>query len=217
MTTEPTRKPPRYHHGNLRDVLLVEARTLLTEQGIEGLSLRRLAERAKVSRTAPYHHFADKHSLLCAIALQGFEELQQLLDSVDFESQDLIVAMKQFVQCYLRFATEQSEVYDLMFGRLLWKHGEPTPELKAVAYSTFRHYVNRVDSIVRSSGLVEETGEGTDTLRLAQANWATLHGISRLMIDGIYIDPVDMDAVSQQAVDQQFGHFQNGHFQKKGS
>lgn len=204
MTTETKTKPPRYHHGNLRDVLLVEARTLLMEQGIEGLSLRRLAERAQVSRTAPYHHFSDKHSLLCAIALQGFEELQALLDAVDFESQDLIVAMKQFVQCYLRFATEQSEVYDLMFGRLLWKHGEPTAELKAVAYSTFRHYVRRVDSIIRASA----AGEGADTLRLAQANWATLHGISRLMIDGIYIDPVDMDAVSQQAVDQQFGHFQ---------
>lgn len=194
----------RYHHGNLRDVLLVEARRLLTEQGIEGLSLRRLAERAKVSRTAPYHHFSDKQALLCAIALQGFQELQQLLDDVDFESQELPVAMKQFVQCYLRFAIDQPEVYDLMFGRLLWKHGEPTPELKDVAYSTFRHYVKRVDRIIHAKGF----NDGVDTLRLAQANWATLHGISRLLIDGIYIDPDDMDAVSQQAVDQQFGRFQ---------
>lgn len=191
----------RYHHGNLRDVLLVEARRLLMEQGIEGLSLRRLAERADVSRSAPYHHFPDKHALLCSLALEGFEDLQQMLDGIDFDSQDLRTAMKQFVQCYLRFATEQSDIYDLMFGRLLWKHGEPTPELKEVAYSTFRRYAKRVDAVFTAQG-----GDGsTDTLRLAQANWAMLHGISRLLIDGIYIDLDDMDAVSQQAVDQQFG------------
>ena len=64
--------------------------------------------------------------------------------------------------------------------------------------------MKRVDRIIHAKGF----NDGVDTLRLAQANWATLHGISRLLIDGIYIDPDDMDAVSQQAVDQQFGRFQ---------
>ena len=39
----------RYHHGDLHATLLQEANTLLNEQGIEGLSLRKLAERAGVS------------------------------------------------------------------------------------------------------------------------------------------------------------------------
>lgn len=205
MTVTKADNKNRYHHGNLRDVLLVEARRLLLEQGIEGLSLRRLAERADVSRSAPYHHFSDKQALLCALALEGFEDLQQLLDGIDFETQDLRTAMKQFVQCYLRFATEQAEIYDLMFGRLLWKHGQPTPELKEVAYQTFRYYARRVDAVFKAQGM----DDSKDTLRLAQANWAMLHGISRLLIDGIYIDLDDMDAVSQQAVDQQFGNFKS--------
>ena len=48
-------QPGRYHHGDLHATLLREAALLLREQGVEVLSLRRLAERAGVSRTAPYH------------------------------------------------------------------------------------------------------------------------------------------------------------------
>ncbi|HAD65476.1 MAG TPA: TetR family transcriptional regulator, partial [Alcanivorax sp.] len=55
-------QPGRYHHGDLHAALLREAAVLLREQGVEGLSLRRLAERAGVSRTAPYHHFTDKNA-----------------------------------------------------------------------------------------------------------------------------------------------------------
>jgi len=61
-----------YHHGDLRAALLAAARDMIAEAGIEGLSLRKLAERAGVSRTAPYHHFQDKNDLLCAIAAEGF-------------------------------------------------------------------------------------------------------------------------------------------------
>ena len=59
---------PTYHHGDLREALLQAAKALIGEAGIENLSLRKLAERAGVSRTAPYHHFSDKNDLLCAIA-----------------------------------------------------------------------------------------------------------------------------------------------------
>ena len=46
-----------YHHGDLRRTLLDQAALLLREEGEQGLSMRRLAARAGVSRTAPYHHF----------------------------------------------------------------------------------------------------------------------------------------------------------------
>ena len=61
-----------YHHGNLRQSLLENSLQLLCNEGIEGLSLRRLAELTGVSRAAPYHHFKDKQALLAAVAEQGF-------------------------------------------------------------------------------------------------------------------------------------------------
>jgi len=77
--TEPMPKQNKsnYHHGDLRSTLINAANVLLKEMGIEGLSLRKLADKVGVSRTAPYHHFKDKNQLLCAIAEQGFVHWQQ--------------------------------------------------------------------------------------------------------------------------------------------
>ena len=63
-----------YHHGDLRTALLHAAAKRLADYGVDSLSLRKLAEDAGVSRTAPYHHFKDKSALLSAIAAKGFSD-----------------------------------------------------------------------------------------------------------------------------------------------
>ena len=59
-----------YHHGALKEALLNAAESMLDEGGIEAVSLREAARRARVSPTAPYRHFADKEALLAALAAQ---------------------------------------------------------------------------------------------------------------------------------------------------
>lgn len=189
--------PDRYHHGDLRATLLREARALLREQGAEGLSLRRLAERAGVSRTAPYHHFRDKHALLCSLAAEGFQRLGVLVEEARLDPDtDIEAGLRAFVHAYLRFATEEPEQYELMFGRTLWKGNGVTGELRDVAYHSFRRYAERIGDLLRRA----ELPPGTRPLRLAQASWATLHGLCRLLIDGIYVDRQDMEEVSEEAV-----------------
>jgi len=187
----------RYHHGDLRAALLREAAMLLREQGVEGLSLRRLAERAGVSRTAPYHHFEDKNALLCALAENGFRQLDGLMEHVSFQADDPEPGLRRFVRAYLRFASDDPEQYELMFGRTLWKAGRPTDSLTRVAHGCFRRYVEKLDA--DGLGAAALPGGG-DPLRVAQASWATLHGLCRLLLDGIYVDQQDMEAVSDQAV-----------------
>ncbi len=192
--TLPMTTAHRYHHGDLHTALLQEAGRLLMEQGIEGLSLRKLAERAGVSRTAPYHHFKDKNALLCALATQGFESLDELIRR-QFKGATLREQMTALVREYLSFAVDQPERYELMFGRTLWKAGAPTPELKSVAYRSFRHYTERLARML--DGRLPKAG---DPLRIAQASWATVHGLCRLLIDGIYVNQQDMEAVCEQSV-----------------
>ncbi len=190
-------QPGRYHHGDLHAALLREAAVLLREQGVEGLSLRRLAERAGVSRTAPYHHFTDKNALLCALAEDGFRRLDRLMEEADFRADDPEPGLRRFVRGYLRFACDDPEQYELMFGRTLWKTGRPTESLTRVAHGCFRRYVDKLEADgLRAASLPG----GADPLRVAQASWATLHGLCRLLLDGIYVDRQDMEAVSDQAV-----------------
>lgn len=185
----------RYHHGDLAESALREATAMIRDEGLEGLSLRKLATRVGVTPSALYHHFRDKNDLLCALAERGFEALEttvllpSLLDEAHLETQ-----LRSFVRAYIAFADQNPELYDLMFGRTIWKAGTPTPALRAVAFGSFRRYLERMGEL--ASGMPNRDAESP--LRTAQASWALLHGLCRLRIDGIYVDAADLDAMSDE-------------------
>jgi AcrR family transcriptional regulator len=191
-----------YHHGALRSTLLREAEKMLREQGIETFSLRRLAERSGVTAPALYHHFRDKNDLLCALAEIGFVDLDATItraigDDRGSERQRL----QRFVMAYVGFAADRPEIYDLMFGRTIWKGGTPTESLRAVAYGTFRRYVEHAFAHVDPKARAAAARSDKSALRSAQVGWATVHGLCRLLIDGIYLKRADVGAMIEAAVD----------------
>lgn len=56
------------------DLIVTEAISLLSEEGIEGVSLRKLAARLGIKAPSLYWHFADKSALLAAILERRFYE-----------------------------------------------------------------------------------------------------------------------------------------------
>lgn len=179
-----------YHHGNLRDALVEEATRMIKVDGIDGLSMRKLADIVGVSRTALYHHFTDKNALLCAIAETGFsrwhEEAERIVSQTGCSEKEKVC---QFVHDYIQYAADNPELYELMFGRTIWKNATPTEQLKNAAYPSFQHQV----SMTRRWQSIGLMPKNEDTLRLAQVFWGTLHGIARLLIDGIYADKSHID------------------------
>ncbi|NQY63614.1 MAG: TetR/AcrR family transcriptional regulator [Alteromonadaceae bacterium] len=200
LTKNKTRKPnkkSRYHHGDLQVSLIKAATLLITNAGVENLSLRKLAEKVGVSRTAAYHHFKDKNDLLCAIATQGFIKWQAQSKAI-FDDDKLSNEMKfrQFVHAYVKFATDNPCLYDLMFGRIIWKEAKSTQALREVAYPIFQYQVE-MTKIWQKKGIMPNT---ENTLRLAQVTWGTLHGIARLSIDGIYENTSNIEEMCECAV-----------------
>ncbi|GHD08627.1 TetR family transcriptional regulator [Halioglobus japonicus] len=193
MYDAPMTEKTRYHHGDLRRSLLDAAAELLREEGEAGLSMRQLAARVGVSRTAPYHHFKDKQELLCAIAEEGFRRYIEVLslDAGNLSEQRL----QRFVREYLDFALDNVEYYDLMFGSRLWKSPGITETLKQEAYSAFKMYLEQVRHWLEQGAVSAHL----DPLRYAQVSWSTLHGMSRLLIDGIYLDREAMGPACDQA------------------
>ncbi|CAH0990872.1 HTH-type transcriptional regulator BetI [Sinobacterium norvegicum] len=178
-----------YHHGDLRRSLLDEAVVMIDETGFDAISMRKLADKVGVSRTALYHHFDGKPALLSALAEDGFvrftAELQDNARLARREKGDSSVsALHNYVACYVDFAVENAAYYDLMFGREIWKTAQATESLKEVAYASFKTFVDTVVDWQQDGLLVDDV----DALRYAQVAWASLHGLSRLLIDGIYIE-----------------------------
>ena len=64
-----------------RRSLLDAAGALLDAGGPDAVTLREVGARAGVSRSAPYRHFADKESLLTALATNAMNELGDRLEA----------------------------------------------------------------------------------------------------------------------------------------
>lgn len=146
-----------YHHGNLRHSLIEASLDLIDREGLEALSLRRLAEMVGVSRQAPYHHFRDKQALLAAIGERGFVQLNcNLQKVVEDESAPLDQRLYQAVLNYLDFALANPALYELMFGRVLWREQDDhqdTHDFQRYAKDCFRQYVRLFD-LLKAQGLL---------------------------------------------------------------
>lgn len=199
--TKQTKKP--YHHGDLYTSLLECATQLIVEGGVENLSIRKLAERAGVSRTAPYHHFKDKNVLLCAIAERGFKQQDQLLATAMADtSESFAERFEAYIVNYLKFATEAPETYDLMYGREIWKTGTPTESLQQVSKHSFKLWLGCIEKLQQQK-LLDPT---STSLRLAQSTWAALHGLCRLFNDGVYVDRSDFENIAKTSIRMMLQH-----------
>lgn len=100
-----------------RTALLEAAAGLLDEGGLEAVTLRAVGSRAGVSRGAPYGHFADKEDLLCALAVEQWEDLTRDLERLQADP-DLSgrERLKRALVLMLGVARHRPHVYGLMFA-----------------------------------------------------------------------------------------------------
>ncbi len=182
-----------YHHGDLRAALLSEAAAMIAEGGVGNMTMRSISARLGVSRAAPYRHFPDRSSLLCAVAAAGFERLTRRLRSIDAAARrPSIDRFRRMGDEYVRFGVENPAHYRLMYGREALAR-ENVPELRRAADDLLEFLVDVIRAQQRAGGIKRQNPK-----TLAYAAWSSVHGLASLMIEG-QIDPtVDADRLIRQ-------------------
>ncbi len=203
MSTPGAANRDRYHHGDLKQALLDETARILREEGEHALSLRRLAAELGVSRTAPYNHFQNKESLLRAVAEQGFEQFRAAMREARLASRELDgrAATLAGVRAYVAFARDHKEYYDLMYGSKSWQGGSKDGSLAREARATLRGDIERLERWRARGGIAADA----DVVRYAELYWGTLHGICRLMLDGVYTGDAQVERLCESATDMLWG------------
>lgn len=190
-------KSAKYHHGDLRQALIDTAAAQIQEEGISSLSMRKLGELVGVSRTALYHHFSNKSDLLSAVAESGFLQWKTQTEKVLAQEHNTTKALlTSYVLGYFSFAIENSAKYELMFGKEIWAQELNSESLNNIAYQTFNYHVN----LIKEWQQQELINAQLPSLRIAQVTWGSLHGISKLFIDGIYIDTKNLEELADTVV-----------------
>ncbi|WP_371127802.1 TetR/AcrR family transcriptional regulator [Streptomyces sp. 1222.5] len=173
MSPSPANRP--YHHGDLRAALLESAERTLREKGAGALSLREMARDIGVSHAAPGRHFKDKQALIDALALDGYERLNEALSSAaDRPDQSFEQRMTALARAYLGFAVENPELLELMFAR---KHDPDSSAQLAAAVD------QSLGSFTRMIADAQERGEIVqgDPERITTVAAASLHGLAALI------------------------------------
>ena len=165
-----------YHHGDLRQALIRSALEILSQAGVAGLSLRAAARRARVSAMAPYRHFADKETLLAAVAEYGFRELTARFTAAAAAAPDPRAALAALGVAYVVFARDEPSLFKLMFGPAI-ETKSAHPALDEAGRACF-------DALRRAVEAAEFFDGDADLQSVSLACWSLVHGLASLIIDG---------------------------------
>jgi AcrR family transcriptional regulator len=182
MTVE---KSP-YHHGDLRESLLLAAESALEELPLHEVTLREIARRAGVSHAAPKHHFTSLGALLAEVAARGYLGFYDTLDGAVSRSTDQSpdARLTAMVREYLRFAHNFPGIYGLMFGKR--EHVvSTTPNLAKAMFMAWDQLESQVSAVV---------GPAQSTLGAATV-WSAVHGLAMLRMDRKLPPQIDPEQV----------------------
>ncbi len=163
---------------DLEPRILAAADALLEELGPDALSIRRIAERARVAPMGLYSRFDGKHGVVDALFKEGFALLGSTIRATA-AMPDPIDAFRTAGRAYRELALVHPARYRLMFLAVVQGY-EPTDGAIEVARDAFSALVEAAARCVDAGQL-----RAADPAAVAQQVWATCHGWVALELCGI--------------------------------
>jgi AcrR family transcriptional regulator len=171
-----------------RSRLCSAASELLAEKGIEGVNMREVAKRLRVSPMTTYRYFRDKNDILSELRAAAFVRLTERLHAAMGSICTPYEATMALAGAYCAFAQEEPAHYRLMFDLFQTGAGPSAQELELHA---------TIDEHVK---LLVETGviDGNPDV-LTRVFWSALHGVTALYLTQ-RLPSEDLDRVLCDAV-----------------
>lgn len=192
-----------YHHGDLKEALLLASRNILSEKGADALSLRAIAANVGVSHMAPYSHFKNKKELFQSIAASGFDELVERMISNSQSTTNPTELVLVYGATYVEFAIDHPQLYRLMLGQVenvgrRFQNEQSTKKQDSLGGNVSQHETPDLDvSFQRPFELLHQAFakiHHDESLVKAQAlgAWSMVHGMAALLIEGQFKIPESM-------------------------
>jgi AcrR family transcriptional regulator len=165
-----------YHKGNVHADMVREGLLLLASEGLEAVTLRRLAREIGIAPSSIYNHFANRRTLLATLAEEGFRRLLNLEKQAYDSTPDFQDSVKAAAREYLLFANRNQHLYRLMFS---WEisAADDFPDLAKAGYD----FIN--ENVLRWYGEPYDTSKKfVSDYQAVMLVWASIHGLALLVI-----------------------------------
>lgn len=151
--------------------IVAVARHIAEEEGWEAVTIRRLAQDIEYSQPVVYSHFASREAIVGAVAVEGFDDMAEMLRAAVRPSHSPRKALESVGTAFLDFAFGRRAIYEAMFvlpNGLRFARSDTPPQLRA----TFGALMTVIAPFCDDAELVTESF------------WAALHGLAELECHG---------------------------------
>lgn len=167
-----------YHHGDLKNALLDAAAALVAEEGLDAVTMSKVAARSKVSSGAPYRHFKDRQALLRALTRRAALRLGERLSAVVSSAPNLAEGFRRSGVEYVRFAVEDPASFKLL-SRIELIDGETLPSDP----TGDRAFADGLSALL-AQGSPDEPLDPNDPIIHQLAARCMVHGLAYYFVDG---------------------------------
>ncbi len=165
-----------------RQTVIDAARGCIVADGLDAISLRKLAATLGVTAPALYAYVDDKRDLLRAVAEREFQRLSHAFEQID--DPDPVERMRQMSHAYVEQALAEPELFRTMF--------QFSPDLAmgatsgaedALATAVFEQALGSVIEAIDSGAL-----RAADPITVALTMWSATHGVADMLLMGFPFD-----------------------------
>lgn len=200
------RKPRQRRQSRTRQEILDAARTILAKDGVEGLSIRAVADLVDYSPSALYRYFASKEEILSALREEGRllnAEIQSQHIHPGQTTRELFVSLGA---SYLEFARQYPAHYQLIMNP---SDDVPANFEELTRDPQFSGLLQFAEAMV--AGGKVNLPDGFQSIHLAFLMWFVAHGASMAQITMLRNCPNELAEISTKVFEMLCDLFQIDH------
>lgn len=170
----------------VRTAIVEAARDILSDVGVDGLSMRAIADRIEYSPATIYLYFKDKDELVREVVQEAFGAMTSYMQREVKSAGETADGLEQYGAMgrgYARFALENTAYFRVMFELPKVPQMESCPEPDG---PDGMHPATAAVQRAMDEGLIESR----DARRTALLGWGLVHGLTSLYLTGRLADEV---------------------------
>lgn len=161
------------------DQILDAARDLLLSEGIENISISKIAHRAELGVGTIYFYFKNKEEIFISLQEEGLSLFYDMIQKIDAKKIKSDEKLEQIAHAFHRFSQEHKDYYDIInyFLSSSRKFFEPELKNKVDMYGYKIFYL--IESVI-AQGMADKTFKKADAKKNSILFFGALHGLIQL-------------------------------------
>ena len=197
MAERKDREPHARSH-NQRERILDAARRIVMREGFAALSMRKIADAIGYSPASLYLYFEGRDEIAEALGRDGYAQMLAHLEP-HAHAADPRERLHALAHAYVTFGCDHPQTYELIFMAHKARSGDAGPPAHAAHDCGTQLFAATLAELTLTSGARVEGA------LLAQAFWATLHGVVMLTLASANVAPAAPGPLIDAALDAWFG------------